>query len=248
MAVGHYTEQRDAKLYNQPLFDTSTVPRHRIGTTRSLDDGRSFVYAKAGANISAGTLCQAPAVVANHRNLSVANASAGDKRVYVTLGATALSADAYKDGFLFINAGTGAGQMYKIRGHKAIASSGSGWIELYDSLRTALASANSKASLFPNPFNGVVAYNTSSPTSVVGVTPISVNSGDYFWIQVSGPASVLTNGTLVAGYNCIAGGANGAVTPLPGTYSASIQIVGRVLVVSATTEYSLVWLDIPSVC
>ena len=48
MSIGSYTEQPKS-IFAQSLFDESSTEKERIGTVRTLDDGRVFVYAKRNA-------------------------------------------------------------------------------------------------------------------------------------------------------------------------------------------------------
>jgi hypothetical protein len=238
----------EAVLFPQGLYEESSTALVRVGSIRRLDDGRAYCYAKAGAvALAAGKLTQAAAPVANHLNISVAAAAAiGDTRVRVTLGATAATANYYKDGFLHVNDEVGEGHLYKIRGHAAIAASGTGYIELADKIRVALTTA-SQVTLTANPQSGVIVLPTTATSVPVGIPPIVVTANYYFWNQVKGPAVCLIDGTVVIGQHVrLSDGVAGAVEPLDRDGTAEDEAcVGTVLQVNATTEYGLIMLDIP---
>lgn len=238
----------EPKIYRQGLFEESSVAKHRIGTVRRLDDGRIFAYAlNAGSGLAAGKITQAAAPAANHLNKACAAAAAiGDKRVSVTLGATAATKDYYKDGFLHVNDATGEGHLYKIRGHAAIESSGTGYIELYDAIRVALTTS-SEVTLTANPQANITVYPTTGTSVPAGVPPIAVTASYYFWNQVKGVCPILTDGTVVIGQHVrVSDGVAGAVEPLDrdGTHENEAEC-GTVLQVNADTEYSLIMLAIP---
>lgn len=250
--VGDYVESAfGGRFFAQGLFEESAVAKHRIGTLRVLDDGRVFAYAKAGADaLAVAKLVQSPVPEANHDECVVADTAIGQKRIYVTLGATAAAKDLYKDGYLWINKNTGIGHMYKIRGHAAIDSSGSGYIELYDAIRVATASS-AEASLIRHPQDRLIIHPSPPTAGIAGVPPIAVTAEYYFWNQVKGPCSILTEGTLVIGNTCVpSASADGAVAPpalteaTPNTGFGQL-ICGQVLRVNVTTEYSIINLKIP---
>ena len=230
-------------IVRQSIYETSAIPKHDLGAMAKLRDGRVFYYAKAGsAALVAGQVQCAPAPVANHKDIAVAAAVAvGATRVSVTLGATAAAANAYAEGYIHLNSGTaGAGNYYKIKSHRAIASGGTGTIELYDPIQEALTTS-SKATLTANPFNGVVVAATTLVAPPVGVPIVDVPAGHYCWLQTWGLAAVLTNGTIVIGQNVAPGGDAGAVAAVA---AATTPVIGYVAQVNATTEYSLIVLRI----
>jgi hypothetical protein len=244
--VGNFVEG-PSKVYTQGLFDVSATQKHYLGTQRTLSDGRVFVYAQAGGvNLVAGKLCQSPAPVAAHKDQLVkAAAAVGDKEVVVAIGATALGANDYKEGWLHINNAAGAGYAYKVRGHAAYAASATNVrILLYDEVRSALTADTSKYTLTKNKYAGVIVAPTTPTSGVVGVPPVAVPAGYYFWLQTKGECVCLADGTLVVGNPAVASNVvAGAVKNfVPGT-SPSI-IVGRVLQVNADTQYALIDLDL----
>lgn len=225
--IGDYVEQIK-KLYNQGLFEESSVAKERIGQLRPLDDGRLFVYARAGAvTLAPGKLMQMPVPITNHINQAVAaEAALGGRRVYVTLGATIATKDYYKDGVLLINDAAGEGHCYKIRGHKEIASAGSGWIELYDALRLALTAASEYTLLTARQASLII--HPSPPTALVaGVPPMAITALYYFWNQVKGFCPVLVDGTLVIGNQVQPSiSVDGAVSPLTHAHDLIVATAG----------------------
>lgn len=237
---GSYQESPNTH-FNQGLFEESSTAKHRIGTIRQLDDGRMFAYALAGEALYTGKITQGPTPAANHNSQAIAEVAAvGAKRVKVTLGATAAAANLYANGWLIINDASAGAELYKIRGHAAIGSAESGYIELYDALRSALTTSNTY-SLLKSVQAGVIAGTSTNTAAPAGVPPIDVTNAYYFWNQVKGPCSVLTSGTLVIGNTCIIVD-TGAVGPNAADVDCN---VGSVISVSATTLYSLINLDIP---
>ena len=81
----------------------------------------------------------------------------------------------------------------------------------------------------------VQAATTTGAT--MGVTVVDMAASNFGWMAVSGPQTVLTSGTLVVGNHAVPLGAAGAVGPAAGDV---IQVVGTVMIVNVTTDYSLI--------
>ena len=75
-----------------------------IGTKGLMPDGRVFRYSKAAEAITAGLMCQNSLAIANHdMDLVTAAAAVGASTITVTLGGTAVTADQYKGGTIYVN-------------------------------------------------------------------------------------------------------------------------------------------------
>lgn len=210
--MGDFTQR--ASMTQQALGKVSADPLHEIGLIAETADGRVFRYAKAGgSNLAAGKVNVAPAKVANHTNVAVAaDAPVGSRTVKVTVGATAVTNGQYNGGFLVVVDGAGVGQVLKISGTPAVASSGTGEFTLEQPLRTALTAASSKVSLQPSVFGGSIV----SPAAVAfvpnGVANVAVGANQYYWSQVGGVASVLSQGIITKGaYGVVSATVNGAL-------------------------------------
>ena len=246
--------EMDPKIFWQNLFATSSTQKHRIGTKRRLSDGREFIYGRAGAaNLAAGVLVQAPTLdAANHANLVVAAANIADKDITVTLGNLLVTANMYAEGYLVINANTGAGYAYKIKSHPAAVANATLKVSLYDSLRIALDST-SNATLVQHPAARVIIHPSPPTQALVGATLGVVLANYYAWFQTKGPAAVLANGTLVVGNRAApSASVDGAVSPVDMATANSnanapgllTQHVGKVITIGADAQYVLVDLNL----
>lgn len=242
---GNYIEE-PASVFNQSLFEASAVQKHRLGTKRVLDDGRVFVYAKMGAVAGvAGSLYQSEVPDANLDELVMLATdlpAVGEKEIYFTNGATAITLNMFRDGFCVVNKGTSAGHMYKISGNPAIGAATAGKIDLYDAVRVA-GVALDEITLVKNPYDGVIIH-PSPPTALpLGICPIAVTASYYFWLQTAGICAALTDGTLVIG-NALKPSetTDGAVCAYLVADAGDLVLpeVGRVIEVGATGEWSLI--------
>lgn len=182
----------------------------KLGQAAQTTDGKSYVYTantSTSLALAAGKLTQGAVGTANHLNRTGVTYVAGTNQVTFAVGATAVTADQYKGGYLVVNKGTGAGQALLISGNTSAASSGSPVINLKDAIITATAVADSKFSLYPNPFSAALLYahaapNTSIPTGVPAVSVAAATTAlpsTYFWSQVGGECSVLADAATWVG-------------------------------------------------
>ena len=224
---------------------TKTLP---LGTVMKSPDGREFVYARAGAvDLAAGRLVQQAVVVSGHgTDIVVAAAAAiGATSVTITNNTTAIAANDYAEGYLPINDEAGEGYEYKVKSHPAADATASCVLTLEDEdgLRVALTTA-SQVGLRKHECDGVLVAPTTPTGIVVGVTVRAVTAAYYCWLLKKGPKAVLTNGTLIRGLGvCRSGTTAGAVDVYPlNSVDASGQevMIGEVMTVGASTEYSLV--------
>lgn len=234
------------------MYGTTDRQGHYAGQILNTEDGRQFRWAKNGAaTLVAGDLLQAPARITNHISQTPATAGIiGDTSLSVTLGATAMTADQYRDGYLLIGLGTGFGYAYTLDSHGAVGSAAATGTTLQfkrgESLQVAVPTTANSVSFVQSPYVGVIQAPVTTLTAMlvgVAIKPLVANA--WGWIQTKGPAAVTTSGTLIignpAGYIAVAG----AFGPLPTTFVADMgtQRLGTVMHVATTTNKSLVFLD-----
>ena len=230
-----------APIGGQSMYDTSSVQLAELGHRKVVGD-RVFRYALAGGTVGAGLIAARPAVDSKHMKvLPLTNAITGVKAITLTL-TTSAAANYFADGYLHVASGTAAeqGYMYKIKTHASIGDAGTGVFTLYDPIKFAVASA-ALVSVFPSPYSKVVAV-TDQTGPAVGIAPIAVVSGDYFWLQTWGPSPYVAGsaGVPKAGGWLVVGSAGMAET----TNSATCAIIGIAVNEVAALEYGHGWLTI----
>jgi hypothetical protein len=229
-------------------FEQHPTQRMSLGQEMRFSDGRRFRYAKAGAvAVVPGKMYQAPIPVPNHVLQTAAAAAVGARTVAVTLGATAATADQYRDGYLVVDlaSNTGFGYIYQVGAHDEVASSGVFTVPLRSSVQVAIATTANSVSLVPNNYAGVILSVASTPTAVLaGVSVRAIPIGEFGFIQMAGNVACLGAGTLVIGTTCIVNGATtGSVTPESSAASLTLPVVGNVCRVAVTTAYSTITLN-----
>ena len=207
---------------------------------------RVFRYGLAGGvALTAGKLVQtAVGTKADHQDLApTAAVAAGEYEISVETAGTDLTANQYKDGYLYVNDGAGEGQCMKIASNPAHDHSDdpSVVITTYDALATAVATS-SKVSLITDPWSAVLVAPAAETGAVIGCPVVDMAASAYGWFQTYGPAAVLTVGTIVLGHNVVrAATVAGGVAPAT---SDILDIVGTCMLVDVTTDYSLIKLNI----
>jgi hypothetical protein len=112
-------------------------------------------------------------------------------------------------------------------------------------IQTKALTTSSQVGLLKNPHNGVEVWDVNDIDGIAaGVPRCDVTANYYFWNQVKGFASVLTNGTVVLGKNVMTGSTTDGSVDVVADDSSAEFILGGVVAVGATTEYSGVWLNI----
>jgi hypothetical protein len=226
---------------------TKKVP---LGTRMIMEDGRAFRYCKAGEAIGAGMLCQTGLAIADHdMDLPIqAAAAVGATSISVTIATTAVTADQYADGYIYINDGAGEGHIYRIDSAHAAYAAGTVVIPLApgDAVAEVLATATSLAGLVANPYGGALLYNTTPDGLAIGVAATEIASASYGWLQTWGWGNVLVNGTQVLGKCAVPGlTTSGSVDPHVSTGDAALNIgVCGATPISVTTDYGFFFLTI----
>lgn len=234
--------------FSQGLYKASTTMMERLGAKCILEDGRVFRYVKAGSGgLAAGKMAVAGAAVANHINRAVAAAFAiGVTEVSVPVGATAVTADQYKDGFLQVNDATGEGYQYKISSNTACDASGTTIVQLVEPIRVALVASTSEVSLIPNAY--VAVHSTDEENVPVGVACTAIAANSFGWVQSGGQGICLIAGTPAVGaeltLSATAGALSALSTTIATTVTQPIGIAQMLATAGVDTEYKPVFLRI----
>lgn len=226
-------------------FAVHALQSTNLGQEMRFPDGRRFRYSRAGAvAVVPGKLYQAPIPVPDHvLQTAAAAAAVGDRTVALTLGATAATADQYRDGYLVVDlaSNTGFGYIYQIGAHPAIDASSAFSVPLRSPVQVAIATTANSVSLVPNNYGGVILTIATTPTAVLaGCSVKAIPIGQYGWIQVAGNVPCLVAGTNIIGTTCWPSGTAGAQKPSAATVVMLVPIVGNVVRVAVTTAYSTI--------
>lgn len=228
--------------FSQGIYAISSTKKERIGTKRTLQDGRVFRYAKAGAAaLSPGFLGFATQPDADYQyKAAPASVAVGTREITLTItsASPAIAADFFENGLFIIAAGTGIGEVYPIEGNSVVAASGTSIIiTLKEPLRTALTSA-AYFRLLPSPWSKVVETATEENVPA-GVPLVTVTAAYYYWAQTKGIGAARikpkrgkaqTTLTLLPGMHMIPSISAGWVSPIAQTAGKLSFPVGKPIV------------------
>lgn len=224
-------------------YRITTSRRFPFGTALITQDGRQYRYGLfGGVTIAAGRVVQAALPDANLDDVVFATAGVvGDRALSLTLNSgTNLTANQLADGYVVVQDDTGEGLIYQIDSHLAISASTTGTINIKPpGLRVATITATTV--LLVKHFMDSVLIQASPPTALpVGATATTSTTAYYGWIQTRGPASVLTDATVVIGATVACSDqTDGSVMAVA---AGTTPVVGWVMEVAVTTEESCIFL------
>ncbi len=232
-------------IFSIDPYVSDSTQMHPLGACGTAENGDLYRYTFLDADVSAGYLLVAPAKIANHVNVPLSAAAAiGDTLVIPTLGATAIVADTYDEGWLIFNDVSPEGEYYKIVSHEANAGSLATDVTLERGLYTA-ATTSSEVSLIKNPWNlPVVSQLIAERAAGVTVQDWDVSEKPYGWLKTKGMAGILidTSG-ITKGYRAvISDQVNGAVGVLS-DLDAEVP-VGQMIDTGTAGEFNAIWLSI----
>lgn len=228
------------QITDQDIYQQSSVKGGAaIGQIASTSTGKTFAYAVAGGALAAGQITEPVAVTANYatRTLGVAHA-AGSTLVAVTLGGVA-SADAFIGFHLVVTDGTGAGQgTYYITGNTAAtAGTSNGTILTIKGAINVALDTTSVVGIFPSKESTVIQHTAAVAIPCAGAPVIAITSGYYFWNQIGGMASILSDGAIAKNTEGIpSDGTAGAVEIR--VDATVVQAVGYAPELTVSTKYS----------
>jgi len=254
-------------------YNQSSSQQHPLGTRGYTRDGRVFRYAQAGAALTVGRLCQCRAPSSWSDDMVFKQAyTSGTTQVVVLVACASTGAkssdgttDYYKEGFLFVNDGSGEG-MYvpiKYQGGWSTDSTANHYstVHFQDGAElTTAVSSGTECGFVLNPYKKVAMHPKTQTSIPIGVTPRAVTNAYYFWLQTWGPAAVRFGGTCYVsrlafpdlgtntGYVTIESSDWGVVgssfTSEPGLIHSGLNPVGTIMEVGTSGETGIVFLNI----
>jgi hypothetical protein len=229
------------------VLEWGTEQLFPLGSRTVTRDGRTFRYVKAGASaLVVGNVIQAPAQITTHDQLTPAAAAIGATTLVPTLDATnAVVANQYAEGWAVIDTTPGLGYSYPIASHPAAAASAAVTLTLPVDAKVQVAlTTDSRITLVPNPFKGVIQSPVTTLTGVVvGVAVAPIAANNFGWVQTSGPCGVLIAGTPGVGLAVVVPATAAGAVVVDGAASAT-KVIGTMMVTGVDGKVLPVLLDI----
>jgi len=123
------------------------------------------------------------------------------------------TADAGKEGYVYVNGGTGIGQCRKIKAHEAAATTGTFIVTVYEPWKVAIIAGDSECGLAENPYKNVVVAAAGLTAPPIGVNTIALTASYYFWAQSGGPCAVTAHAAIAHGVYAVVGTTSGEADP-----------------------------------
>lgn len=228
------------------VYSQTNYQMHSLGALGIAENGDFYRYAKLAADVSAGYLLVSLGREANHQNIALAAAAAvGATSIEVTVGATAVDANEYDEGWVVFSDNSPEGELYKIIKHDASAAGSEAvtiWLDR--PLKTA-ATTSSEVALVRNPWNNpAVSQLIAERAAGVAIDDWDVSVANYGWLKTKGVAPVLMDTTgVTVGYICaISDQVNGAVG-VKSDLDAEVS-VGQAMQTGTAGEFNPVYLTI----
>ncbi len=208
-------------LSNEDILVETATKKMPLGTRGIMGDGRVFKYSKAGMALTVGTPCVSfiQGAVSNQTINMTEGPTTTFSQIHFTNSAAmtdSAAADEFADGYLMVRTGVGSGQMLHIGGNSTFGSTGAGDFYVYlkgDSRLQTAISSTAVCFIYRNPYWGVrpakssTAFKAPATTDTglwltttnfgapMGIPPVGITSGYYFWLQTWGPCVVLCEPT-----------------------------------------------------
>ncbi len=221
----------------QSIYKTSSIQLAQLGSRKVVGD-RVFRYAKAEDPLKPGDTAQYGGEILSSIPIAPSVTQNAGLRTITLTAATEIAKNTYSEGYLVCEMGatcSNRGMVYRIRSNALGSSAGTCVFTLYDPIIYALQTTGTWSvhqNLYMNVDSGAV---TQVP---VGVSPVYATTGDYFWLQTWGPATVV--GTAAKGDALV-----NSVSGLATIIAASDAQIGTVIqTLAAATNNGLVFLTI----
>ena len=246
---------------DEKVTSTSKIGGLPLGQVMELPDGRLFRHSRVGTtSLVAGKLYQGKAGEANTifiKNVALAaTAAVAATSVSITVAGTALGANVYDDGYLITasSIGTGIGYLYKVKSAATTAAGSTSVVSLAENekIAVALEGGTTTVGLRKNEYDSVLltTADTVGVNTPAGVSCATAAASAYVWLQRRGVASVFTdNSTLIVGTPVIASSsvagavatfATAAADTTGVRYARNMRLVGEVMSVAASAEFSVI--------
>ena len=235
-------------ISEETTHDTYTTEKRPVGSLAMAEDGRVYRFIENGgtALVSARMNQARLEVVADTSGMPIDTLAVG-VTVLTGIGVdnTAIAADVLKYGYCFTDTAADLNPVYRIKSNTAlIVATDTAKFTLYSPTVAAIAAATTITYMRHPCRDTIIAVATTPTAMVLGATVNAVPADNFGWICSRGPARVLTQGTLVIGDPCGPGTDAGSVRDLAAGSAETNPVYGVVLRVEATTECSLVFLQI----
>ena len=244
-ALGTQITRQDGCKYRYANFVTATIQGNLVAHVNADTD-----------HISTDALLVAPAVAYQmpDEQPGLYPGAIGSK--YLIMTHASMIKDQFAGGYITMNADTGYGYIYRIKGNTASNDpvSGKFRIELYDKLQVAI-DATTDSGIVGSLYSDLLVASHATNWVVVGVTMANMTANTFGWICTHGVCTCLQSDTSVAGdviqlsatvagaYSSLGIGSTGVSQVI---ISGGLAIIGYVIQIPASngTGYGTIYLQL----
>lgn len=227
---------------------TYSTERNPVGMKMIVEDGRTFRFCENGAVAAvAANMMQGLVPVTATKGEAVGTIAAGevDLLAVISTGATQAE-DLYNRGYVMVVEAAQLDPVHLILKSGEFPSGGSTGATLtLESPMVDAIGGSEVVTYVQNPYRNVIIHPSPPTYLLSGVVVRAIAIDEYGWLATSGPAKVLTDGTLLIGESTSASlTTDGSLSAwIPDLATTVNQIpTGNIVSVGATTASSLVWL------
>lgn len=206
-----------------------------ITVVGNILQGPAAVHADIEDDIATAASSGEPYAIGSH-DITLTNTANTDAAPWTT-------ADACKDGYIYVNLGTGIGQVRKIKSHEAATDQAAMKVTVYEGWTVAPVAGSTVCGLVQNPYSNVVVAAASQTAPPVGVATIAISANYYFWAQSGGPCAVTCHAAIIHGRPCVVGTAAGEIDPWT-AYATEFTVGWTMTPGTADNDAALIFLTI----
>ena len=177
---------------------SSRVGNLQLGQIGMTPDGNMWRYCKASSvQLAAGLFCVGESVPVHEDTVTVAHAIGTE---VVTVTAAGVSKDDYRDGYLVVTDGPGAGEMHRIKSNTAT-SGGTIQVTFHpgDGLTVAWTTAATDVDIFTALHGALIVAPTDGQQLVVCIPQRIIPASNFFWGLVHGYGAFQCENASAAG-------------------------------------------------
>jgi len=231
-----------------PYTTNDVTQQYPLGTKLVYGE-RAFRYAGAGGTaFVVGSLYQSVVPLAGHIDEVIGSPAIGATTIDFTPNTVTtddMALNEFADGYLNIVDEVGEAYLYAIASHPAIVGGVLGVLTLRDPI-VIVPAAGATGSILHNKYAVNIVHPSPPTAGVTGIAVGVVSANRFGWLQTAGPASVLTDTTLIIADLVVPAATDVGAVMASAAFETDGPMIGHVLLVGANLEHSIIDLKLDS--
>ena len=239
---------KDIPSVIDPFTTNDVVQKFPLGTKLVYGE-RAYRYAGAGGvAFVVGSLYQSVVPLVGHIDEVIGSPAVGAVTIDFTPAVDStddMALNEFADGYLNIVDEVGEAYLYAIASHPIILGAVSGVLTLRDPI-VVVPAAGATGSILHNKYAVNIVHPAPATAGITGVAVGVVSANRFGWLQTAGPASVLTDTTLLISDVVVPATTDNGAVMASAAFETDGPLVGNVLLVGADLEHSIIDLKLES--